>query len=147
MSQSVLHLHKLSFTYTGDVIPIEYKSIPFKFFLTLRILFASFRLENLIMTLFGPILGNRRKSSMLKDSISTFSFLNNLRAVSSSSESFIDSGRSLSSKHSHLEYWLQHCRSNETICSLSFKLTVFSQNFALSQIFLFQWPYPKHTNH
>ena len=111
--------------YTGDLIPIEDKSIPFKFFLTLWILFASFRLENLIMTLFGSLLGNHWQSSLLKESFSTSSFLINLRAVSSSSEFSIDSRRTLSSKHPSLEYWqlLQHCRSNKTICSLSFELT------------------------
>ena len=113
--------------YTGDLMPIEDKSIPFKFFLTFRILFESFRLENLTISLFGPLplLGNQSQSSMSEESTSTYSFLKNWRAVSSSSEFSIDSGRPLSSKHSRLEYWqlLQHCRSNETICSLSFELT------------------------
>ena len=113
------------FIYTGDLIPIEDKSIPFKFFLTFRILFASFRLENLTRNFFGPLLGNHWQSSMLEESISISSFLSNWRAVSSSSEFSIDSGRPLISKHFHREYWqlLQHCLSNETICSLSFELT------------------------
>ena len=85
-------------------MPIEDKSIPFQFFLTFRILFESFRLENLAIFLFGPLLGNHCQSSMLEESTSTYSFLNNWRAVSSSSEFSIDSGRQLSSKHSRLEY-------------------------------------------
>ena len=123
--QSILqYLHKLSFIYTGDLMPVEDKSIPFKFFLTFQTLFAPFRLENSTMTLFGPLLGNQWQSSIL-ESISTASFLNNWRTVSFSSEFSIDSGRPLSSKHSRVEYWqlLQHCRSNETNCSLSFELT------------------------
>ena len=45
--QSLLkYLHKLSFIYTGDLMPIEDESISFQFFLTFRTLFASFRLEN-----------------------------------------------------------------------------------------------------
>ena len=40
-------------------MPIEDTSIPFKFFLTFRILFASFRLENSTITHFGPLLGNQ----------------------------------------------------------------------------------------
>ena len=87
-------------------MPIEDKSIPFKFFLTFRILFESFRLENLTISLFGPLplLGNQSQSSMSEESTSTYSFLKNWRAVSSSSEFSIDSGRPLSSKHSRLEY-------------------------------------------
>ena len=41
------------------IVPIEDKSIPFKFFLTIRMLFASSRVENLIATLFGPLPGNQ----------------------------------------------------------------------------------------
>ena len=71
-AQSFLHFRqsiswysrKLSFIYTRDLIPIEGKSIPFKFFLTFRILFASFHLENLTITLFGPLPGNQWQSSM-----------------------------------------------------------------------------------
>ena len=85
-------------------MPIEDKFIPFKLFLTFRILFASFRLENLTMTFFEPLLGNQWQSSILEESTSTSSFLNNRRAVSSSSEFSIHSGRPLSSKHSPLEY-------------------------------------------
>ena len=124
--RSILYyLHKLSFIYIGYLIPFEDKLISFKFFLIFRILFVSFRSENLTMTLFGPLLGNQCQSSVLEESISTYRFLNNLRAVSSTSEFFIDSGRPLISKHAHLEYWqvLQHCRSSETIYSLSFELT------------------------
>ena len=58
-------------------MPVEAKSVLFTFFLTFRALFASFRLENLTMTLFGPLLGNQWQSSMLEDSTSTSSFLNN----------------------------------------------------------------------
>ena len=117
-------MHKLSFIYTGDLMAIGNKSIPFKFFLTFRIVFASFRLENLTVNLFCPLLANQCQSSMLDNSISIFSFSNNWRGVPSSSEFSIDCGRPLSSKHSRLYYWelLQHCRSNETICSLSFEL-------------------------
>ena len=85
--------------------------------------------------------GSHWQSSMLEESILTSSFFNNWRAVSSNSEFSIYSGRPLSSKLSHLEYWqlLQHCRSNETICTLSFEflLTAFSHNFAWGQIFLY----------
>ena len=111
-------------------MPIEDKSIPFRFFLTFRTLFPSFRLENLTMTLLGPLLGNQWQSSMLEESTPTSSFLNNWRAVSSSCKFSIDSGRPLSSKHSRLEYWqlLQHCRSNKTICSLSFELCLETQS-------------------
>ena len=83
---------------------IEDKSIPFKFFLTFRTLFASFHLDNLTMTLFDLLLGNQWQSSMLEESTSTSSFLINWRAVSYSSEFSIDPGRPLSSKHSRLEY-------------------------------------------
>ena len=94
-------------------MPIKDESIPFKFFLTLRTLFVSFRLKNLTMTLFGSLLGNQCQSSILEESSSTSSFLNKWRAMSSSSEFSIDSGSPLSSEHSRLEYWqlLQHCRS------------------------------------
>ena len=44
---------------TGDLIPVEDKSIPLTFFLTFRMLHTSFRLENLTTTLFGPLLGKR----------------------------------------------------------------------------------------
>ena len=84
-------------------MPVEDKSIPFKFFLTFQTLFAPFRLENSTMTLFGPLLGNQWQSSIL-ESISTASFLNNWRTVSFSSEFSIDSGRPLSFKHSRVEY-------------------------------------------
>ena len=105
--QSILqYLHKLSFIYTGDLMPIKDKSIFFKFFVTFQALFESFRLENLTISLFGPLplLGNQSQSSMSEESTSTYSFLKNWRAVSSSSEFSIDSGRPLSSKHSRLEY-------------------------------------------
>ena len=85
-------------------MPIEDKSIPVRFFLTFRTLFASFRLENLTVTLSGPLLGNQWQPSMLEGSTSTSSFLNNWRVMSSSSQFSIDSGRPLSSKHSRLEY-------------------------------------------
>ena len=85
--------------------PIEDKSISFKFFLIVRTLFASFRLENLTMTPFGLLLGNQWQPSMLEEPTSKSSFLNNRRALPSSSEFSIDSGRPLSSKHSRLEYW------------------------------------------
>ena len=62
-------------------MPIEDKSVPFKFFITFRTLFPSFRLENLTMTIFGPLLDNQWQSSMLEESSSTSSFLNNWRAV------------------------------------------------------------------
>ena len=101
MAQS---LHKLSFKYTGDLMTIDSKSILFKFFLIFQILFASFRLKNLTMVFFGLILGNHWQSSMLEESISTSTFLNKWRAVSSSSEFSIDLGRPLSSKLSSLEY-------------------------------------------
>ena len=91
--------------YTGDMMPVGDKSIPIKFFLILPILFASFCLENLTVALFGPLLGNQWQSSMLEESISTSSFLNNWRAVSSSFEFSIDSRKTLSSKHFCLEYW------------------------------------------
>ena len=93
---------------------IENKSIPFKFFLTFWTLFAFSRLENLKVTLFGPLPGDQCQSSMLEESISTSSFLNIRRAVCSSSEFSIDSSRPLISKYTRLEYWqlLQHCRSN-----------------------------------
>ena len=74
---------------------IEDKSIPFKFFLTFRILFASFRLENLTMTLSGLLLGNQWQSSVLEESNATSSILNNWRSVSSSSQFSIDSERPL----------------------------------------------------
>ena len=80
------------------------KSIPFKFFLTFRIVFASFRLENLTVNLFGPLLANQWQSSMLDNSISIFSFSNNWRGVSSSYEFLIYWGKPLSSKHSRLYY-------------------------------------------
>ena len=80
-------------------MPTEDKSIPFKFFLTFRILFSSFRLENLTMTLSGPLLGgkggNQWQSSVLEESNATLSILNNWRSVSSSSEFSIDSERPL----------------------------------------------------
>ena len=85
-------------------MPVEDKAIPFKFFLSFRTLFASFRLENLTTTFFGPLLGNQWQSSILEESTSTSSFLKSWRAVSSSSDFSIDSGRTLSSKHSRLEY-------------------------------------------
>ena len=85
-------------------MPVEDKAIPFKFFLSIRILFASFRLENLTTTFFGPSLDNQWQSSILEGSTSTSSFLKSWRAASSSSEFSIDSGRTLSSKHSRLEY-------------------------------------------
>ena len=85
-------------------MPIEDKSIPFRFFLIFGILFASFCLKNLTMTLFGPLVGNQCQSSLLKESISTSNLSNNWRAVSSSFEFLSDSGRPLSSKHSRLEY-------------------------------------------
>ena len=40
-----------------------------KFFLTFRILFVFFCLENLTITLFGPLLGNQWQSSMLEETI------------------------------------------------------------------------------
>ena len=106
--------------YTGDLIPIEDKSIPFRFFLTFRILLTSFCLKNVTMTHFG-----HWQSSVLEESLSISSFLSNWIAVSSSSEFLIDSERPLSSKNCRLEYWqlLQHCRSNERILSFSFELT------------------------
>ena len=58
-------------------MPNEDKSIPFKFFLIFRIRFASFRLGNLTMTLFDPLLGNQWQSSILKKPTSTSSFLKN----------------------------------------------------------------------
>ena len=76
-------------------MPVEDKSIPFKFFLTFRILFASFRLENLTMTLSGPLLGNQWQSSVLEESNATLSILNNWRSVPSCSEFSIDSERPL----------------------------------------------------
>ena len=85
-------------------MPVEDKAIPFKFFLSIRTLFASFRLENLATTFFGPLLDNQWQSSILERSTSTSSFLKSWRAASSSSESSIDSGRTISSKHSRLEY-------------------------------------------
>ena len=96
--------HFIKFTqaviiYTGDLMPIEDKSIPFKFFLTFRTLFACFYLENLTMTLFGPSPCNQRQFSILEESTSTSSFLSNWRAVSSSSEFSNDSGTPLSSQH------------------------------------------------
>ena len=63
-------------------MPVEDKFIPFKLFLTFGILFPSFRLENLTMTFFDPLLCNQWQSSILEESTSTFSFLNNRRAVS-----------------------------------------------------------------
>ena len=63
------------------------------FFLTFQMLFVSFQLENLTMTLFGVLLGNQWQSSMLEESISTSCFLNNLRALSSSSKLSINLGR------------------------------------------------------
>ena len=91
--QSILeYLHKLSFIYTGDLMPIKDKSIFFKFFVTFQALFESFCLENVTMTLFGPLLGNQWQCSILRESTSTSSFLNNWRAVSSSSEFSIESG-------------------------------------------------------
>ena len=63
-------------------MPIEDKCIPFKLFLTFGILFASFRLEYLTMTLFDPLLCNQWQSSILEESTLTSSFVNNWRAVS-----------------------------------------------------------------
>ena len=85
--------------YTGDLIPIEDKSIPFTLFLTFRMLFANFGLENLIMTLFGTLRSNQWQSSILEESILTSSFLNNLRAVSSSSEFSTNLGMSDSDRN------------------------------------------------
>ena len=65
---------KLPFIYTGDLVPVEVKSIPFTFFLTLGILFSSFSLENLVMTIFGPLLGNKWEAPMLEGSFSTSNF-------------------------------------------------------------------------
>ena len=73
-------------------MPIKDKSIFFKFFVTFQALFESFCLENVTMTLFGPLLGNQWQCSILRESTSTSSFLNNWRAVSSSSEFSIESG-------------------------------------------------------
>ena len=67
-----------------------------------RILFAFFRLGNLTITLFGPLLGNQWQSSMLEEYISISNFLNNLRAVSSCSEFSINSARLFSSKYFRL---------------------------------------------
>ena len=63
-------------------MPIEDKCIPFKLFLTFGILFASFRLKYLTMTLFDPLLCNQWQSSILEESTLTSSFVNNWRAVS-----------------------------------------------------------------
>ena len=124
-------------------MPVGDKSIPIKFFLILPILFASFCLENLTVALFGPLLGNQWQSSMLEESISTFSFLNNWRAVSSSSEFSIDSRKTLSSKHFCLEYW-QLVPTKQFVASvLSWLvwrckvLTAFSHNCAWGQMFLY----------
>ena len=117
VTQAVIYIH-----WRTDASWIKIQT--FKFSLTFRALLTSFRLENIKMTLLGQLLGDQCQSSMLEELISTFILLNNWRAVSSSSEFSIDLGRPLSSKHTRLEYWqlLQHFRSNETICSLSFEL-------------------------
>ena len=84
-------------------MPIEDKSVPFKLFLNFRTLFPSFHLENLTMTIFGPLLDNQWQSSKLEESSSKSSFLKNWRAVCSSSEFSVDLGGQLSSKHYRLE--------------------------------------------
>ena len=105
---------------TGDLTPVEDKLMPITFFLTFRMVFVSFRLENLTTNLFGSLLGNHWQPSMLEEAISTSHF----RVMSSISECSNYSRRPLNSRHSRLEYWelLLHCRSNETICFLSFGL-------------------------
>ena len=52
---------------------------------------------------------------MLEESTSTSSFLNIWRAVSSSSEFLIESGRPLCSKHSRLEYWQLSLQRNHLV--------------------------------
>ena len=90
---------------TGDLKPIVDKLMPLTFFLTFRMVFVSFRLETLTLSLFGSVLGNQWQPSMLEEPISIFSFLNNLRAMSSSSECSNYSQRPLDSRYSRLEYF------------------------------------------
>lgn len=79
--------------------------MPLTFFLTFRMVFVSCRLETLTLSLFGSVLGNQWQPLMLEEPISTFSFLNNLRAMSSSSECSNYSQRPLDSRYSRLEYF------------------------------------------
>ena len=87
-------------------------------------LFQIINISNFTRALFGSLLRNQWQSSMLEESILTSSFWDNLRAVSSSSQFSIDSGRPLSSKHSRLEQWqlLQNFRFNKIISHLRFVL-------------------------
>ena len=106
-------------------MPSEVKSIPIKFFLQWRILFASFHFENLIIARLGSLLGNQWHSSIFNESVSTFSFLKMFNAVFSKSFWSVLSGIPVISRHSPLEYCelLQHWRSKENICSFSLLLT------------------------
>ena len=90
---------------TGDLKPILDKLMPLTFFLTFRMVFVSCRLETLTLSLFGSVLGNQWQPLMLEEPISIFSFLNNLRAMSSSSERSNYSQRPLHSRYSRLEYF------------------------------------------
>ena len=92
-------------TPTGDLKPIVDKLMPLTFFLTFRMVFVSCRLETLTLSLFGSVLGNQWQPLMLEEPISIFSFLNNLRAMSSSSERSNYSQRPLHSRYSRLEYF------------------------------------------
>ena len=113
------HLVILLLINTGEGMSSEVKSIPFKFSLQWRILFASFRFENLIVARLDPLLDNQWQSSIFEESISTSSFLKIFNAVSSKSFWSVLSGIALICRHSRLEYCelFQHWRSKETICS------------------------------
>ena len=110
-------------------------------------LFASFHLENLTMTLFGLLLGNQWQSSMLEEFISTSNFLHNLGTVSSISEFSIDSGSYLVLI---ITVWSTDIYSSTAVLMKQYTpsvlswpvwrhkfLTVFSHDFAWGQMLLY----------
>ena len=125
----------------------EGKSIPFTFFLTFRILFAFFRLENLTSTLFGPLPGNQWQSSMLEESTLTSSFLNNWELCLPVLNFWLTQGGHLVL---NIPVWSTDIYSNTVVLMKQFSpsvlswlvwrrkvLTAFSHNFAWDQIFLY----------
>ena len=77
----LLYRQRLPLINSGEEMLSEVKSIPIKFFLQCRILFVSFRFENLIITRLGPLLGNQRQSSIFEESVLTSSFLKIFNAI------------------------------------------------------------------
>ena len=76
----LLYRQRLSLINSGEEMLSKVKSIPIKFFLQWRILFASFHFENLITTRLGPLPGNQWQSSIFEESILT-SFLKRFNAI------------------------------------------------------------------